>query len=94
MANQARAIGRSLADAAPTDNERQLDLSICYEKVGDVLVAQGNMPERAGSYRRRLRFNRGSSNGTPRTTLWKRTISVTYVKIGHMLHAQETCRRR
>jgi hypothetical protein len=45
------AIADRLAKADPGNTEWQRDLSVSYEKTGDVLVAQGNLPEALKSFR-------------------------------------------
>jgi hypothetical protein len=47
------AIADRLAKADPGNAGWQRDLSVSYEKIGDVLVAQGNLPEALKSYRDR-----------------------------------------
>ena len=48
------AIADRLAKADPRNAGWQRDLSVSYQKVGDVLVAQGNLPEALISYQASL----------------------------------------
>jgi tetratricopeptide (TPR) repeat protein len=47
----ALAIAERLAKADPGNAGWQRDLSVSYNRIGDVLVAQGNLPEALKSYR-------------------------------------------
>ena len=63
------AIAERLAKADPSNTGWQRDLSVSYNKVGDVLVAQGNLAEALKSYRDSLaiaeRLAEGRSAATP-----------------------------
>ena len=85
MANQARAIAKSLADAVPTDNERQRDLSVSYNKVGDVLVAQGNLPEALKSYRDSLAIRDRLARADPGNAEWQRDLSISLGRVAETL---------
>ena len=60
------AISERLAKADPGNAGWQRDLSVSYNKVGDVLVAQGNLAEALKSYPRRPRHQRAPGQGRPR----------------------------
>ena len=60
------AITDRLAKADPGNAGWQRDLSVSYNKIGDVLVAQGNLPEALKSYRDGLDDLRPSGEGRPR----------------------------
>ena len=81
------AIGDRLAKADPNNAGWQRDLSVSYDKVGDVLVAQGNLaealkPSRTVSQSHRL------AKADPNNAGWQRDLSVSYNKVGDVLVAQ------
>ena len=60
------AIGERLAKSDPGNAGWQRDLSVSYDKVGDVLVAQGNLAEALKSYRGEPRHQRAPGQGRSR----------------------------
>ena len=59
-----------------------------YDKVGDVLVAQGNLPEALKAYRDSLAISGAPGEADPGNAGWQRDLSVSYNKIGDVLVAQ------
>ena len=59
-----------------------------YDKVGDVLVAQGNLPEALKSYPRRLAISDRLAKADPGNAGWQRDLSVSYDRVGDVLVAQ------
>ena len=59
-----------------------------YDKVGDVLVAQGNLPEALKSYRDSLAICDRLAKSDPGNAGWQRDLSVSYNKVGDVLVAQ------
>ena len=59
-----------------------------YNKVGDVLVAQGNLPEALKSFRDGLAISERLAKADPNNAGWQRDLSVSYNKIGDVLVAQ------
>ena len=82
------AIRDRLAKADPGNAGWQRDLSVSYDKVGDVLVAQGNLPEALKSYRDSLAIADRLANADPGNAGWQRDLSVSYDKVGDVLVAQ------
>ena len=74
--------------ADPGNAGWQRDLSVSYEKVGDVLVAQGNLPEALKSYRDWLAIASGWRSADPGNAGWQRDLSVSYDRVGDVLVAQ------
>jgi tetratricopeptide (TPR) repeat protein len=66
----------------------QRDLSVSYNKVGDVLVAQGNLPEALKSYRDGLAIADRLAKADPNNAGWQRDLSVSYDRVGDVLVAQ------
>ncbi len=82
------AIRERLAAADPTNAEWQRDLSVSYNKIGDVLVAQGNLDEALARYRDGLAIRERLAAADPGNTEWQRDLSVSFNKIGDVLRAQ------
>ena len=59
-----------------------------YEKVGDVLVAQGNLPDALKSYRDGLAIRERLAHADPGNAGWQRGLSVSYDCVGDVLEAQ------
>ncbi len=66
----------------------QRGLSVSYEKVGDVLVAQGNLPEALKSFRDGLAIRDRLARVDPGNADGQRDLSVSYEKVGDVLVAQ------
>ncbi len=74
------AIAERLAKADPGNAGWQRDLSVSYNKVGDVLVAQGNLPEALTAYRDGLAISERLAKADPGNAGWQRDLSVTYAR--------------
>jgi tetratricopeptide (TPR) repeat protein len=85
---RALAIAERHVKAAPSDAEWQRELSVCYIKVGDVLVAQGNLPEAIKAYRDSLAIFERLAKSDPGNAKWQRDLSVANIKVGDVLVAQ------
>ena len=59
-----------------------------YNKIGDVLVAQGKLDEALKSYRDSLAIVERLAASDRSNTGWQRDLSVSYNKIGDVLVAQ------
>ena len=76
------------AKADPNNAGWQRDLSVSYDRVGDVLVAQGNLPEALKSYQGSLAIADRLAKADPNNAGWQRDLSVSYNKVGDVLVAQ------
>jgi hypothetical protein len=56
-------------------------LSLSYEKIGDVLAAQGNLPEGLKSFRDPLAIRNRLAQIDPGNTGWQHDLSVSYSKL-------------
>ena len=72
----------------PNDRNRQRDLSASYIKVGEVLVAQGNLPEALKSFHDGHDIFDRLAKADPGNARWLRPLSLSYNKIGDVLVAQ------
>ena len=88
------AIADRLAKADPGNAGWQRDLSVSYDRVGDVLVAQGNLPEALKSFRGSLAIADRLAKADPGNAGWQRDLSVSYDRVGDVLWRREICPRR
>jgi len=66
----------------------QRGLSVSYDRVGDVLVAQGNLPEALKSFRDGLAIRDRLAHADPGNAGWQRDLSASYDRVGDVLVAQ------
>ncbi len=77
-----------LAKSDPGNAGWQRDLSVSYDRVGDVLVAQGNLPEALKTFRDGLAIRDRLAKSDPGNAGWQRDLSVSYDRVGDVLVAQ------
>jgi tetratricopeptide (TPR) repeat protein len=82
------AISERLAAADPSNTEWQRDLSISYEKVGDVLVAEGKLDEALRTYRDELAIVERLAAGDRSNTLWQNDLARSDERVGDVLMGQ------
>ena len=82
------AITERLAKADPSNTGWQRDLSVSYNKIGDVLVAQGKLDEALTAYRDSLAIAERLRQADPGNAGWQRDLSVSYDRVGDVLVAQ------
>jgi hypothetical protein len=87
------AIRDRLAKSDPGNAGWQRDLSVSYNKIGDVLVAQGNLPEALTSYQDSSAIFDRLAKSDPGNAGWQRDLSVSYNRVGDVLVAQGDCPR-
>ena len=78
------AIMQARADAEPDDTERQHDLSVSHEKIGDVLRDQGDLAGARAAYRAGLAIREKLAADDPSHAGWQRDLIVSYAKLGGM----------
>jgi tetratricopeptide (TPR) repeat protein len=86
LGTAAMAFNAALAAARRTGHER--DESVALDRIGDVLVAQGNLPEALKSFRDGLSIADRLAKSDPGNAGWQRDLSVSYIMIGDVLVAQ------
>ena len=64
----ARDLPRTLAARDPANTQWQRDLSVSHDRIGDVLVAQGDGPGALAAFRTGLRDPRGAGRARSRPT--------------------------
>src|SRR6202046_3124504 len=77
-----------LARSDPRNADSQRELSVSYEKIGDVQVAQGDLTGALTSYRDSFASIDRLVTARPKNAEWRRHISISYDKIGEVQHAQ------
>jgi putative tryptophan/tyrosine transport system substrate-binding protein len=87
-ASEAHRLLAGLAAEKPNDMTYQRDLSVAYNEVGDVLVAQGKLDEALKAYRDSLAIAERLAAADRSNTQWQRDLLVAYSKVGDVLVAQ------
>jgi tetratricopeptide (TPR) repeat protein len=82
----AKAFRNAEAAARRQGNER--DVSVSYERIGDVQVAQGDLTAALNSYQDSLGIRERLAASDPGNAGWQRDVSVSYNKIGDVQVAQ------
>jgi hypothetical protein len=59
----------------------QRDLSVSYNRIGDVQRAQGDLPSALSSYKQGLEIAQKLAARDPANTDWQRDLSVSYERI-------------
>ena len=79
---------RTLANQDKSNTGWQRDLSWSYEKFGEVLEAQGKLPEALDAYQQSLNILRALAGQDGSNSGWQRDLAVGYNKVGDVLVAQ------
>jgi len=82
------AIRERLAKSDPANAGWQRDLSLSYDEVGDVQVAQRSLSEALQFYRDGLAIRERLAKSDPDNAGWQRDLSVSYERIGDALVAR------
>ena len=77
-----------LSDREPSNAGWQCDLSVSNDGIGDVLVAQGNLPEALKAFRDGLAIRERLARSDPGNAGWQRNLSISYDRIGDVLMAR------
>jgi predicted negative regulator of RcsB-dependent stress response len=77
-----------LVQIDPANTGWQRDLSVSHEKIGNVLVAQGDGPGALAAYKVGLAIAEDLAKRDPANTEWQRDLSVSHERIGDVLVAQ------
>ena len=79
-----------LLKAEPDAPRSQRDLSVSYDRIGDVQRAQGDLPSALSSYKQGLEIAQKLAARDPANTEWQRDLSVSHNKIGDVLRPRAT----
>jgi tetratricopeptide (TPR) repeat protein len=77
-------ISERLAASDPTDAEAQRDLSISYDKLGDVSLQTGAVQEAVDSYRKALDIRERLAASDPTDAQAQRDLMVSHYKLGNV----------
>ena len=86
LAEAGKAFAAARDAAMRSGNER--DLSVSFNRIGDVQVAQGDLPGAVKSFRDGLAIADRLAKADPGNAGWQRDLSVSYERIGDVLSAQ------
>jgi tetratricopeptide (TPR) repeat protein len=84
--NAAEAYRGAEQAARRTSNER--DLSVSHNRIGDVLLSQGDRDGALAAYRAALAIAETLARRDPANTQWQRDLSVSHNRIGDVLFSQ------
>ena len=78
-------IAERLAKSDPGNAGWQSALSVSHDRIGNVLIAQGNLPAALDAYRADLAIAEQLAKSDPSNAGWRRDLSVSQEKIGNVL---------
>ena len=88
LARAAVACSQRLAAADPGNAERQRDMSVSQDNIGNVLSAQGDLTGALAAYRASLEISRRLAAADPGNADLQRDLSVSHNNIGNVLSAK------
>ena len=68
--------------------DRQRDLSVSFEKLGDLATAQGNLPEAQRLFGEALLIAQRLAESDPANAEWQRDLYVSFIRLGELATAQ------
>ena len=77
-----------LAQSDPSNAGWQRDLTVSYIKIGDVVLARGNLGEALAAFRQSFAVAERLAQSDPSNAGWQRDLTVSYIKIGDVVLAQ------
>jgi tetratricopeptide (TPR) repeat protein len=78
-----------LAKADSGNAEWQRDLSVAHYKIGDVLVAQGNLADALAAYQASLAIRERFAKADPGNAAWQRDVAINNERLGDIYSQQE-----
>lgn len=88
------AIAAALVARDPANTEWQRDLSVSYNKIGDVLTAQGDARAALAAYREGLSIREALAARDPANSRWQLDLAVSCAKLGTSAPTQSADERR
>ena len=79
---------RKCVKAEPDAPRSQRDLSVSYERIGDVQRAQGDLPSALSSYKQGLEIREKLAARDPANAQWKTDLVVSLWKLANVLERQ------
>ena len=86
--DEANRLALHLAALDPGNARWRRDLSVSYERLGDVAMAQGKLDEAVRAYGDSLALRTKLAVGHPGSTEWQHDLSMSYNKLGDVAMAQ------
>jgi len=77
-----------LAQGEPSNTVWQRSLSVSHSRVGNMLLARGNLSEALSAYRQSLAISEQLAQNDLSNAVWQRDLSVNHNKIGDLLRRQ------
>src|SRR5271166_3881442 len=74
-------IAKALAEQDKTNSDWQRDLGVSYEKVGDVLNAQGKLQDALDLFQQELVIDERLADQDKSNSVWQRTLIVSLYKV-------------
>ena len=81
---RARHFDERIASAAPGDFERQRDLSVSHNKIGEVKMAQGDLAGALAAFGAGMEIARRLAEADPGNAGWQRDLAVSHHRLGSM----------
>jgi tetratricopeptide (TPR) repeat protein len=79
---------KRLAESDPTNTTWQRDLSMSFERLGDIAVDKGNLPEAQRLFTEALHIRQRLAESDPDNSAWWRDLSVSLIDLGDLATAQ------
>jgi hypothetical protein len=76
------------AGADPSNSSWQRDLSVSYDRVGDVFRSQGDLASALKAYQNSLAIREKLAGADPSNSSWQRDLSVSFNKVGDVFSSQ------
>jgi tetratricopeptide (TPR) repeat protein len=83
-----------LLKAEPDAPRSQSDLSVSYERIGNVQSAQGDLTSALSSYKQGLEIRQKLAARDPANAQWKTDLVISLCKLGSILEQQDTPQKR
>jgi tetratricopeptide (TPR) repeat protein len=87
-------IAQKLAARDPANTEWQRDLSVSYDRIGDVQRAQGDLPSALSSYKQGLEIREKLAARDPANAQWKTDLVISLWELASILEQQGTPQKR
>ena len=80
-------MSQRLADSAPENADYARDLSVSYERMGDLFRALGDGEQAREYYERALEVSQRLADSAPENADYARDLSVSYDRMGDLFRA-------
>lgn len=87
--DEAQRLAQRLSDADPSNHQWQRDLSVSYERLGNVATAQGRLDDANQAYSDGLAIRKNLAAGDPSNSLWRRDLYVSYWRLADLAEQRQ-----